>query len=154
LPLPLLSLFILVRVLFYCFLIYFLFYGAASSSFYTLSKLKVLPFVKVYSRIITISYKAYTLLSNLELYASLSKFRSSIFIILGSIATSLLLLHVPRFTSGSVSLLKLLSTLSIPCWCSTILFRIALLPIDPRTLYALDSGSRVTSRVKSLILTS
>jgi hypothetical protein len=84
---------------------YFLFYSATSSSFYTLSKLKRSPFNRVYSGITTISYKAHTLLFNLELYSSLFKFKSSIFIILGSIAT--FLLCVLKFALGLVPLLKL-----------------------------------------------
>jgi hypothetical protein len=96
---------IFICVLFYCFLIYFLFYSAISGSFYALSKLKGSPFNRVYSRITIISCEAYTLLFNLKLYSSLFKFRSFIFIILGSIATSLLC--VPRFTLGLVSQLEL-----------------------------------------------
>jgi hypothetical protein len=88
---------------------YFLFYSAISGSFYALSKLEGSPFNRVYSRITTISREARTLLSNLELYSSLSKFRSSVFIVLGSIATSSL--RVPRFALGLVPLLKLPSML-------------------------------------------
>jgi hypothetical protein len=96
---------ILICVLFYCFLIYFLFYGAASGSSCALSKLKGSPFGGVYGGITTISREARTLLFNLELYGSLSEFRSSMSIVLGSIATSSLC--VLRFALGLVPQLKL-----------------------------------------------
>jgi hypothetical protein len=96
---------ILVRVLFYCFLTYFLFYGAASGSSYALSKLKGSPFSGVYSGITTIGREARTLLSNPELYSSLFEFKSSMSIVSGSIATSSL--RVPRFASGLVPQLEL-----------------------------------------------
>jgi predicted membrane chloride channel (bestrophin family) len=84
---------------------YFLFYSAISGSFYALFKLKGSLFSKIYNKIIIISYKAYILFFNLKLYSSLSKFKSFIFIILGSIATSLL--YVLRFALGLVPQLKL-----------------------------------------------
>jgi hypothetical protein len=88
---------------------YFLFYSAISGSFYAFFKLKGLPFNRIYNRIIIISYKAYILLFNLKLYSFLFKFKSSIFIVLGSIAT--FLLYVLRFILGLVPQLKLLNIL-------------------------------------------
>jgi hypothetical protein len=85
---------------------YFLFYSAISGSFYAFFKLKGLPFNRIYNRIIIISYKAYI---NLKLYSFLFKFKSSIFIVLGSIAT--FLLYVLRFILGLVPQLKLLNIL-------------------------------------------
>jgi hypothetical protein len=84
---------------------YFLFYSAASGSFYALFKLKGSLFSRVYSGITIISCEARTLLFNLKLYNSLFKFKSSMFIVLGSIATSLL--RVLRFALSLVPQLKL-----------------------------------------------
>jgi hypothetical protein len=96
---------------------YFLFYSAISGSSYALFKLKGLPFGGVYGGITTIGREAHTLLSNLELYSSLFEFKSSVFIVLSSIATSLL--RVLRFALGLVPQLELpnilrLRSLSIP----------------------------------------
>jgi hypothetical protein len=76
-------------------------------------------------------------------------------IVLGSIAT--FSLYVPRFTLSLVPLFKLSNILrprllSIPYWCSTVLFKTAPLPVGPYIYYISSLGSGVTFKVRSFIL--